>query len=301
LVTKSDIDSKTSEKTFTSDFFSSLVKSLGTTLAIGIAGFVIQNFFVQRAQISIADLGPSGDQYSQLLIVDNYSLGALEDIQIGFQTRSLTIGAQSQSTVVKTEKASATEQSITIAKVLPLRRFSMIVTTEGPVDQSKIQKISGPIGVTYTRSDQLTSPIFSDLASYVVFLYTPMAVMLIFFSLRLRRTYRQISEDHKSVLSKGEDLRDQLDAVRANTHQKLAAIKKVYLLRMDRLSKENESWRAFLANVMKRTLSEDVNAKKILHMFLGSNGLLTERDLQELDEAELVLLMRDRETRELNS
>ena len=145
------------------------------------------------------------------------------------------------------------------------------------------------------RSDQLTSPILVDLFIYVVFVYIPMALILIFFSLRLRRTHNRFSEEHKSILSKAESLRDELDVVRAATNDKLAALKKVYLLRMKRLSKENEFWRSFLANIMNETLRDGVNPKKILGMFLGSNGLLTEDDVQDLDEAELTRLIRNRD------
>jgi hypothetical protein len=123
-----------------------------------------------------------------------------------------------------------------------------------------------------------------------------MALILIFFSLRLRRTHNQISEEQKSVASKADGLRDELEAVKVSTYDKLAVLKKVYLLRMKRLTKENEFWRSFLTSIMNETLREGVNPKKILGMLFGKSGLFTEEDIHDLDEAELARLIRSRDT-----
>jgi hypothetical protein len=57
------------------------------------------------------------------------------------------------------------------------------------------------------------------------------------------------------------------------------------------LSKENDFWRSFLVSIMNETLRGSVNPQKILKIFIGRNGGLTERDLNELEEAELSRLM----------
>jgi hypothetical protein len=236
LADKPEQNPKKLEKTFSSDFFSSLAKSLATTLAVGILGFTLQNFFAQRAQISVASVGHSDARYSNLVIIDNYSFSALENIQISFETPSIRIESQSQDTPISVERASPTEQSITVSKVFPLRRFTINFITPTPLDQSKINTIGGPYGASFVRSDRLTSPIYSELLAYVVFVYMPMALMLIFFSLRLRRSHDRLSEESKSMIASADDLRKELDVVRRSTNEKLALLKKTYLLRMSRLN-----------------------------------------------------------------
>ncbi|MGY2845919.1 hypothetical protein ACVIHH_001825 [Bradyrhizobium sp. USDA 4518] len=217
-------DRKASDRSFANDFIASLAKNLATTLAIGIAGFILQSLFLQRAQVSFADLGASNGRYTNVLMIDNYSFTALEGIQLGFEAQSIIAGSQSQDTQITVEKASSIEQSMTIAKVFPLRRFSVVLTTNAPLDQSKIRKIAGPIGVTIARSDQLTSPLISDLLVYIIFVYIPMAAILIYFSLRLRRTYGMITEDRERMISKTKELRTELDAAKASADEKLNAI-----------------------------------------------------------------------------
>ena len=288
-------ESKAKTERFVPKLFSSLAGQLILMFIVALLSTGANYLITQRGDISIVEIGPSAEGYEALVLVDNYSFSPITPIQIGFEATKLVVIDKSQTTKVEAERISSKEQSIRIEKVLPLRRFSVRIATAEPIVQATLQKIEGPVGLRIFRTDRITPPFFFDLLIYMIFVYIPTAAMLSYFSWKLYGHRKELVEQSAELRSRTEALRDELDKTRKDTSSRIAALRRTYLFRMKKFSEENNFWRLFMQKIMRENLKEGTNPKKILGMFFGTQGLLTDKDIEELDEAEIDLLLRDRE------
>jgi hypothetical protein len=261
---------------------------------IYVIGQVVKLSLTERGDLYFVELPKSADgKYQKVLAIDNYSSAVVDDLEITIRAANISVHDPINVSSLDQRPIGPGMVLVKLDGVLPNRQSTVSFTSEAPIEQSSARLARAPSGFEFRAKDRLEQSFFdvgqlvNAAITFLIYVAGLTFADRMFASLRseLERVQAKLDKQGKSV----DDQKQELNDVRIAQ----VKIKLLYVRKILALSKENEFWRKLMQDALKAAVDYQINAKKLVAIFLSKSGVKLEKTLDDYDEGELVDLLEE--------